>query len=93
MKNKLLLIAWLLILSSCNSLPPPPSGSLCIVDEGSREAYCSSIPEAVAGQMPIHTTVPITGMDKYVCFSPESYRNIQAYIQKLKRLAQQQCQP
>lgn len=91
------LIPILFLLSGCQSLPPPPKGDTCIVDVQAGGADCVSISQAVklmrVDSQDMDSFVPFADMDNYVAFSPDSWAAIQAYIGKLKLLAQQKCQP
>lgn len=94
------LTSLLLILScaGCNSLPKPPTGNTCIVDVANSGADCSPINTAirlrgVIPQIKANATifVPFNQMDNYVAFSPDTWANIQIYINELKQLAKTSC--
>jgi hypothetical protein len=98
MKLRIWLIISSLLIVSCSSLPDKPSGDLCIIDIKDNELVCAplssikinmSFKEFLALEK--DNVIPLSQADNYVAFSPETYGNIQAYINKLELMAEQ-CQ-
>lgn len=91
----------LLVLNAgCSSLPKAPTGYTCVVDVANNGADCSPISSAVRfrnniSQIKANATIfiPFAQMDNYVAFSPDSWGNIQVYINELKQLANKSCNP
>lgn len=91
-----MVLTWLLIGASCASLPSAPHGSTCIVDVAHGGGDCVPIQKAVrrgeVNPSDADFFVPFAKMDNYVCFSPDTWKNIQIYIGDLKVIAQNHCQ-
>jgi hypothetical protein len=77
------LIALLIIAfsSACQSVPSKPIAEVCILDVSRGTAECVETLTHQANTLLIHN------MNNYVSFSPQSWEQIQIYIQKLKTLA------
>jgi hypothetical protein len=93
-----LLIGTLLVLSSCQSIPKPPVGETCIIDVANVDADCATIQASIKAQGDIrgmraatNEVIPLSAMDNYVCFSPQTWGNIQTYINELKQIAKTNC--
>lgn len=92
-----ILIAVLLFMSGCGSipLPPPPQGDTCIVDVQNQGAECVPISSSIKHQTlkrdDATSFVQFNDMDNYVCFSPLTWRNIQIYIGDLKDILIYTC--
>lgn len=90
------LIPILLVLEACASLPPPPQGDTCVINALGGYAICEPISAAVAREhVNPHDSsnkVPISSMDNWVAFSPQTWGSIEKYILELKDRAQQTCQ-
>lgn len=95
MKKQMWRLIWPLILlnSSCAQLPPLPQGNLFVLDVKTQKAYGKDIPSSVQNTPSPTVVVPFSNIDKWVCFDPESFKNVQIYIQQMTEVAKRQCQP
>lgn len=84
------------LISACSTLPPPPQGDTCVINAAAGYAICEPISAAVAREhVNPHDSsnkVPISSMDNWVAFSPQTWGSIEKYILELKDRAQQTCQ-
>lgn len=74
---------------SCSEMPEKPNGDLCTIDLPRSQLICSPIPKNDTDPPGKSFKTPIANADKYIAFSPETWKNISAYIQQLKILAEQ----
>lgn len=73
----------ILMFTGCSTLgskPPPPKGQFCAHNQPEKIAQCADLQNG-------HATpaVPIDQTDRWIMFSPETWENIQNYIDALKR--------
>lgn len=73
---------------SCNELPEKPNGDLCTIDLPRKQLICSEIPKDETAPTTPPKKISLELADKYVAFSPETWKNIVLYIQELKMLAE-----
>jgi hypothetical protein len=89
---------WLgiLVTCSCQSLPPPPKGKICVFGVEEMASHCSVISQNIISEIrgiyklniqEIQTQgdqIPVTEMNNWITTDPDSWANIEAYINKLK---------
>lgn len=92
--TSLTLVLMTYLSSGCASLPSPPQGDTCVINAPGGYAICEPISAAVQRQhVAPHDSsnkVPISSMDNWVAFSPETWGSIETYILQLKDRAVQQ---
>lgn len=75
---------WLaLSVASCAQMPQKPTGSFCNHDFSDSISICNDL--ATGKALP---DVPIAQTDKWIMFPPETWQNIQNYIDELIRIAE-----
>jgi len=73
----------ILMFTGCSTLgskPPPPKGEFCAHNQPEKIAQCADM-----GNGHATPAVPIDQTDRWIMFSPETWENIQNYIDALKR--------
>lgn len=91
------LIAMVFACTGCASLPPPPQGNLCLFDAHSMESVCRAITPAIVQTgleaQPVTVVVEAKRMQGWITTDARSWYGIQIYINELKQLATEKCQP
>lgn len=79
-------------------MPPKPQGSVCVIDIKDQFLICEPIAsmtkiEDVRNIRQSHTAqlIPLSQADNYIAFSPDTWGNIELYINELEQLGKQ-CQ-
>lgn len=99
--KKLFLTSLTVFSFGCASLPPKPTGDICLIDLPRSQLVCaplggaSSVDQVFSKQFVIMnatTTIPLDQADKYISFSPDTWGNVHVYIKKLEDFAQNRCQ-
>lgn len=102
-----LLISFSLLVSSCGGLPAKPKVIICVIDYPSSEGICGEtdgedikkakdiaykrILERLKSQREV-TRIPLSTMDKNVCFAPKEWEKVQNYVDELVEFAKSGCQ-
>jgi hypothetical protein len=84
--NRAQILCALLIFVGCSSLPPAPEGDMCIMSPARDFAYCCEIPkdkDEIEDPQNCYD-LAIGEMENYTAFSPETWKNIRAYIKILE---------
>lgn len=90
-----------MIFTACASLPPPPKGQLCVFNAKTMMSNCVQISPKIVkkddGQLSLDLSnatiqIPASNMENWITTDPDSWKEIQIYINRLKVLAQRQCQ-
>ena len=98
----LAIISSLLVISCAGvTLPDKPQGNICTVDLPRLQLICAPINSAEN----IHdvfdknffetrevTKIPLSDVDKYIAFSPDTWGNVHIYIKNLENLIKNHCQ-
>lgn len=77
------LAVWVVILSGCANLPPPPQGHLYL--HWNDKALCSDLQTGDAC-----ASIPMASTNKYYLFDPPTWKATQDYIDALIRYARKQ---
>lgn len=92
-------LSIILLVVNCGclaTLPKPPKGDLCVLDVQTATGECVHISKVAKREKldrdDVSSHVSINTMDNWVAFSPDTWANIQVYINDLKEIIKEECQ-
>lgn len=81
--SALLTLLLIISLESCGGMPERPQGWICINDFPRSQAICDDLNDPIKSKV-----VPLTQTDKWIMIDPDTWQNLNVYIEELKHKAE-----